>query len=287
MAFIYKMKQYGQLVMFSHTLFSLPFAIVSVIWAANGLPDLTTLFWIFIALIAGRNGANAINRVIDIKYDIKNERVANRLIPQGKISIKETIILSTILFLIFEVAAYMINPLCFYLSPIALGLFILYSYTKRFTWTCHIILGITCAGAPFGAWIAVTGEISIVPVLLSTAVALWIGGFDIIYGTQDIAFDQKEGLHSIPARFGLKNSLLISKVFHLLSVLILLSLFVIRGMGWIYILGLMIISLLFMIEHKLVEPKNTRIMNWASYHINQIVSLTFMVFSLLDWGIRY
>jgi len=287
MAFIYRMKQYGQLVMFSHTLFSLPFAIVSVIWAANGLPDLTTLFWIFIALIAGRNGANAINRVIDIKYDKKNERVANRLIPQGKISIKETIILSTILFLIFEVAAYMINPLCFYLSPIALGLFILYSYTKRFTWTCHIILGITCAGAPFGAWIAVTGQISIVPVLLSAAVALWIGGFDIIYGTQDIAFDQKEGLHSIPARFGLKNSLLISKVFHLLSVLILLSLFVIRGMGWIYILGLVIISLLFMIEHKLVEPKNTRIMNWASYHINQIVSLTFMVFSLLDWGIRY
>ena len=287
MAFIYRMKQYGQLVMFSHTLFSLPFAIVSVIWAANGLPDLTTLFWIFIALIAGRNGANAINRVIDIKYDKKNERVANRLIPQGKISIKETIILSTILFLIFEVAAYMINPLCFYLSPIALGLFILYSYTKRFTWTCHIILGITCAGAPFGAWIAVTGQISIVPVLLSAAVALWIGGFDIIYGTQDIAFDQKEGLHSIPARFGLKNSLLISKVFHLLSVLILLSLFVIRGMGWIYILGLAIISLLFMIEHKLVEPKNTGIMNWASYHINQIVSLTFMVFSLLDWGIRY
>lgn len=283
MEFIYKIKQYGQLVMFSHTLFSLPFAIVSVIWAANGLPDSTTLFWIFIALIAGRNGANAINRVIDIKYDKKNERVANRLIPQGKVSIKETIILSITLFVIFEISAYMINPLCFFLSPIALGLFILYSYTKRFTWACHIILGITCAGAPFGAWIAVTGEISIIPFLLSGAVALWIGGFDIIYATQDIDFDQKEGLHSIPARFGLKRSLNVAKFFHLLSVLILFSLSIIKGTGWVYILGLLFICILFMIEHKLVEPRNTGIMNWASYHINQIVSLTFMGSSLLDW----
>ncbi|MPW26904.1 4-hydroxybenzoate octaprenyltransferase [Alkalibaculum sp. M08DMB] len=285
MNLIYKIKQYGELVMFSHTLFSFPFAMVAMIWAAKGIPDAYTLFWILVALITGRNGANAINRVIDIEYDKKNPRVANRLIPQGKVSIREALILSMVLFIIFAGAAYMINPLCFALSPVALGLFILYSYTKRFTWACHIILGIICAGAPFGAWIAVTGQVSYVPFLLSAAVALWIGGFDIIYGTQDIEFDTQEGLQSIPAKFGLNNSLLIAKLFHAMSVLILFSLSFIQGTQWLYLTGLVIISILFMIEHKMVEPKNTGVMNWASYHINQIVSVTFLVFSLLDFYI--
>ncbi|MFZ7121308.1 MAG: UbiA-like polyprenyltransferase [Eubacteriaceae bacterium] len=285
MGLIYKIKQYGELVMFSHTLFSLPFALVSMIWAAKGIPDMYIFFWIMIALISGRNGANAINRAIDAEFDKKNERVSNRLIPQGKISKKETIILSAILFAIFEVAAYMLNPLCLILSPIALGLFILYSYTKRFTWACHIVLGITCAGAPLGAWIAVTGSISYVPILLSIAVALWISGFDILYGTQDIEFDIKEGLFSIPAKFGLKYSLIIAKIFHLLSLSTLLSLYFIYKTGWIYLLGLFIISLLFMMEHRIVEPKNKGIMNWASYHINQIVSLTFLIFTMLDFWV--
>lgn len=285
MGLIYKIKQYGELVMFSHTLFSLPFALVSMIWAAKGIPDMYIFFWIMIALISGRNGANAINRAIDAEFDKKNERVSNRLIPQGKVSKKETIILSTILFVIFEVAAYMLNTLCLLLSPIALGLFILYSYTKRFTWACHIVLGITCAGAPLGAWIAVTGNISYVPILLSIAVALWISGFDILYGTQDIEFDIKEGLFSIPAKFGLKYSLIIAKIFHLLSLSTLLSLYFIYKTGWIYLLGLFIISLLFMMEHRIVEPKNKGIMNWASYHINQIVSLTFLIFTMLDFWV--
>ncbi|MFZ7131400.1 MAG: UbiA-like polyprenyltransferase [Eubacteriales bacterium] len=285
MGFIYKIKQYGELVMFSHTLFSLPFALVSMVWAANGFPDFYTFFWILIALISGRNGANAMNRVIDAKFDKKNERVSNRLIPKGEISVVEATLLSIFLFIVFEIAAAMLNPLCLILSPLALGLFILYSYTKRFTWLCHLILGITCAGAPLGAWIAVTGNISWVAIILSLAVAFWIGGFDTLYATQDIAFDRLEGLFSIPAQFGLRNSLIIAKIFHGISLISLMYLSLIYPTGHLYFTGLIIIALLFMIEHKFVKPKDKGLMNWVSYHINQIVSIIFSIFSLLDFYI--
>lgn len=283
MGLINRLKQYGELVMFSHTLFSLPYAFVAMIWASNGFPDIYTVFWIMIALVAGRNGANAINRVIDAKYDKKNQRVSERLIPQGKISMWEATLLSIILFLVFEFAAFMLNPLCFILSPFALGLFVLYSYTKRFTWLCHLILGITCAGAPLGAWIAVTGLISWVPIVLSGAVSLWIGGFDILYATQDIEFDREEGLFSIPAQFGLNNSLIIAKIFHGLSLILFFSISLIFQTGWLYYTGLIIIGILLIIEHSFVKPKNKGVMNWVSYHINQIVSIVFLTFSLGDF----
>lgn len=287
MGLIYKIKQYGELVMFSHTLFSLPFALVAMIWAGKGIPDLYTVIWILIALVAGRNGANAINRVIDASFDKKNQRVSNRLIPQGKISLVEASVLSIVLFVIFEFAAFMLNPLCLILSPLALGLFVLYSYTKRFTWLCHLILGITCAGAPLGAWIAVTGSIQLVPLLMSVAVAFWIGGFDILYATQDIDFDRQEGLFSIPAQFGLEKSLTIAKVFHTTSVIVLFIISRLYPTGWLYLLGLCIISILFIVEHSFVKPKDKGIMNWVSYHINQIVSITFLIFCMLDFYILF
>lgn len=283
MELINRFKKYCELVMFSHTFFSLPFAMISMIWAANGLPQIKTIFWILTALISARNGANAINRVIDTEYDAKNRRTSHRHIPQGQVSKKEAVILTAILFIIFEISAFMINKLCFYLSPIAIFLFIIYSYTKRFTWACHIILGITCAGAPVGAWIAVTGKLSIIPFLIGITVMFWISGFDIIYATQDIEFDRQEGLYSIPAYFGLRKSLLIAKFFHILSLLILFSLTFIVHTHWIYLLGLLLISYLLLIEHKIVNPKDIRIMKKASYSINQLVSISFFVFSLIDF----
>ncbi|SHF10271.1 UbiA-like polyprenyltransferase [Alkalibacter saccharofermentans] len=281
-----KIKNYGELVMFSHSLFSLPFAMISMIWAAGGFPEPRLIALIIVALFAGRNGANAINRVIDSPYDKINPRVAHRHIPQNIVTEKEASILSAVLFLIFSAAAHLINPLCFYLSPIALFLFVAYSYTKRFTWACHLILGITCAGAPFGAWIAVTGKLSYEPFLISSAVALWIGGFDVLYGTQDIDFDKKLGLYSIPAYFGYKNSLKIAAFFHAASWLILFSLFFVLNNGYIYLTGLIIIGVLFATEHRLVRPGNAKFMNWASYHINQIVSVIFFIFSFLDFWLR-
>lgn len=277
-----RIKKYGELVMFSHTLFSLPFALIGMIWAAQGLPSLNTLFWILVALVGGRNGANALNRIVDKDIDKKNPRTANRHLPKGTVKTYEAWAIVLVCFAIFVLAAYKLNPLCFMLSPVALLLFIIYSYTKRFTWICHIILGTACAGAPVGAWFAVTGKVSFTPFILGAVVMLWVAGFDIIYATQDIEFDRKAGLFSIPARFGLEGALLISSLLHIIMILLLISLYFITHRGFIYLLGIIISSVLLFLEHKLVSPSNEKKMKIASYNINQIVSVLIFVFTALD-----
>lgn len=280
-----KLKSYGELVMFSHTLFSLPFALIAMIWAAEGLPSGNTIFWILIALIGARNGANALNRIVDKDFDKKNPRTANRHLPKGEVKDYEVLGIVLLCFSIFILAAYMLNPLCFMLSPVALFLFIIYSYTKRFTWLCHIVLGITCAGAPVGAWLAVTGKFALTPIILGAVVTLWIAGFDIIYATQDIEFDRKIGLFSIPAKFGLKGALFISTVFHFIVILLLISLYFIMNLGLIYLFGIFISAILLGIEHYIVSPSNEKKMKIASYNINQIVSVLIFIFTMLDFFI--
>jgi len=277
-----KLKSYGELVMFSHTLFSLPFALIGMIWAANGLPSGYTIFWILIALIGARNGANALNRIVDKDYDKKNPRTANRHLPKGLVKNYEVLAIVILCFSIFEIAAYMLNPICFMLSPIALFLFVIYSYTKRFTWICHIVLGITCGGAPVGAWLAVTGKFALAPIILGTVVTLWVAGFDIIYATQDIDFDRKTGLFSIPAKFGLKGALFISSLFHFIMILLLISLYFIMNSGLIYLTGIFISAILLTLEHYIVSPANEKKMKIASYHINKVVSVLIFVFTVLD-----
>ena len=277
-----KIKTYGELVMFSHTLFSLPFALISMVWAANGLPSLDTIFWILVALIGARNGANALNRIIDKDIDKKNPRTANRHMPKGIVKGYEAWGIVIFCFGIFILAAYKLNPLCFMLTPVALLLFFIYSFTKRFTWACHIVLGVACAGAPVGAWLAVTGKFAFPPLILAAVVTLWVAGFDIIYGTQDIDFDRQNGLFSIPARFGLNFSLFISSIFHLVMVLLLFSLYFIMDMSWIYLVGITVSTVLLILEHYIVSPSNEKKMKIASYNINQIVSMLIMIFSLID-----
>ena len=277
-----KLKSYGELVMFSHTLFSLPFALIAMIWAADGLPSAITIFWILIALIGARNGANALNRIVDKDIDKKNPRTANRHLPKGLIMDYEVLIIVFICFSIFILAAYKLNPLCLALSPIALFLFIIYSYTKRFTWICHIILGITCGGAPVGAWLAVTGKFALAPIVLGVVVTLWVAGFDIIYATQDIEFDREEGLFSVPAKFGLNGALYISSLFHFIMILLLISLYFIMDSGYIYLIGIFISSILLTFEHYIVSPTNEKTMKIASYHINQVVSVLIFVFTAID-----
>ena len=280
-----KLKSYGELVMFSHTLFSLPFALIAMIWAADGLPSGATIFWILIALIGARNGANALNRIVDKDFDKKNPRTANRHLPRGVVKDYEVYGIVVICFIIFIIAAYELNPLCFMLSPVALFLFIIYSYTKRFTWLCHLVLGITCAGAPVGAWLAVTGKFAQTPIILAAIVTLWIAGFDIIYATQDIDFDRKVGLFSIPAKFGLKGALFISTAFHFIVILLLISLYFIMNLGLIYLFGIFLSSILLGIEHYIVSPSNEKKMKIASYNINQIVSVLIFIFTMLDFFI--
>lgn len=277
-----KIKTYANLVMFSHTIFSLPFAFISMLIAADGMPKLSIFFWIAVAFLGARTGANALNRLIDKDIDAKNPRTANRHMPRGLVKSSEVIVLSAVSFALLALAALMLNPLCAVLMPVAIALFILYSYTKRFTWACHIVLGVISGGAPVGAWIAVTGRISWISLVLGAANALWVAGFDIIYGSQDVDFDRKEGLYSIPAVFGVKNALLISTLFHLGAVILLVYIYFIAHMGFIYLIGLAIIVIFLYREHTMVSPSNLTNVNIASYSINQIVSIVFLIFSAAD-----
>ena len=274
---------YGTLVMFSHTIFSLSFALISMLLAGDGRLNFTKIFWIIVAFLGARTGANALNRVIDAEIDKKNPRTATRQIPKGEMKKKEVLIFVVVCFSVMIFAAWKLNTICLLLSPIALFLMIIYSYTKRFTWACHLVLGITSAAAPVGAWIAVTGKISLLPLVMGAANTLWVAGFDIIYGAQDYDFDTKNGIHSIPEQFGVKNALLISRLFHFiaLSCLFLVGLLS-KELGFVYYSGLILISVLFVIQHSLVKPDNLSNVKLASYNVNQVISVVFLVFGVID-----
>lgn len=278
-----KILDYGTLVMFSHTIFSLSFALISMLIAGNNKLNFATIFWILIAFLGARTGANALNRVIDAEIDARNPRTATRQLPQGLMNKKEIIIFVIICFAIMVFAAWKLNTICLILSPIALFLMTIYSYTKRFTWACHIVLGITSAAAPVGAWLAVTGEISLLPLVMGAANTLWVAGFDIIYGAQDYDFDTTNGIHSIPARFGVKNALLISRVFHVIALICLFLVGLLaKELGIIYYIGLSIIAVLFVIQHKLVSPDNLKNVKVASYNVNQVISIVFLLAGVID-----
>jgi 4-hydroxybenzoate polyprenyltransferase len=278
-----KIKEYGKLVMFSHTIFSLSFAAISMILASNGKLKVSVLFWIFVCFMGARTGANAINRVIDAEIDAKNPRTATRQIPKGEVKKKEVVIFTAICFLLMLFGAYKLNYVCLALSPIALFLLIIYSYTKRFTFLCHLVLGVTSACAPVGAWIAVTGEISFIPIVMGAANTLWVAGFDIIYGSQDYDFDKKNKLHSMATQFGVKGALLIAKMFHVITLICLFILGILSPeLGFIYYIGIFIIAALFVVEYRLISPTNLTNANIASYNINQIVSITLLSLGVLD-----
>lgn len=278
-----KVHDYGVLVMFSHTIFSLSFALISMLLAGGGLPGPSTVFWILTAFLGARTGANALNRAIDAEIDGRNPRTAMRQIPRGLLGKREVVVFSAVCFIVMVVAAAMLNPLCALLSPVALALMAGYSYTKRFTWACHLVLGVTSAAAPVGAWIAVTGRISWAALFMGAANTLWVAGFDIIYGAQDYDWDVANGIHSIPARFGVRNGLRIAAAFHLatLVLLVLVGLLSPR-LGVVYYSGLAVIAALFVREHTLVSPDNLANVKLASYGLNQIISIVFLLCGVVD-----
>ncbi len=277
-----KLKAYAGLVMFSHTLFSKPFGIIAMLMAANGFPPLWLTVWIFVALISARTAANALNRIVDKDIDAKNPRTAGRHMPSGAVKTVEAAILVAVCLVLLVVSAFMISPICVGLLPVPLVLFFVYSFTKRFTWWCHVILGAACACAPLGAWVAVTGGFSWAVIALAAAVMLWVAGFDIIYGAQDVEFDRENNLHSIPARFGVRTALGISSVFHLVAAGLLVYAGILAGLGLIYYIGVGLIAALLVYEHAIVSPTNLKNVTIASYSINQIVSTIFLLFSGAD-----
>ena len=280
-----KLGNYSRLVMFSHTIFSLPFGLIAMLWAYGGIPPLRLFALILAALVLARNGANAFNRVADRKIDAKNDRTAARPMQTGDVKLYEAWIIVIVCLGGFALCAWFLNPMCLALLPLAVFIFAFYSYTKRFTWLCHFVLGLACGGAPVGAWVAVTGGLTLTPLALGGAMMFWVAGFDIIYATQDIEFDRREGLHSIPARFGLEGALKIAALSHLAAVFCLLAVSALRPQGILYFAGILAVSCLLIYEHRAIRPSNRRKMTFVVYSMNQIVGVTFFLFALLDFFI--
>ncbi len=226
------MRKYLELVRFSHSLFAMPFALASMLLAAGGLPSFKTFLLIVLAMVLNRNVAMAFNRLVDAKIDAGNPRTQKRHLPAGSLSKFQVVVFILLNALGFIFVCYYINPLAFYLSVPALLIVCAYSLMKRFTWLCHFFLGLAIGISPLGAWIAVRGEFALLPALLGFALLLWVGGFDIIYATQDYEFDKKAGLFSMVSRWGLERALMVAKVSHALMVILLL------GIGYLFQLGL-------------------------------------------------
>lgn len=269
-----KLKTTLEMIKFEHTLFALPFAFLGAILAADGWPTWQQLAWITIAMVGARSAAMTFNRIVDRDVDAINPRTAGREIPSGKLSLPFAWGFLYLSIGVFLLASYSLNWLTFALSPVALLFILGYSYAKRFTSFAHLILGAALAIAPSAAWIAVRGEAPTeIPILLSLVVLMWTSGFDVMYACQDAEFDKKAGLHSIPARFGIKNSLRIARLFHFQAFVALILLLLVTGLGWPALAGVILVGALLIYQHLLVSAEDLSRMNAAFFTTNAFVSI--------------
>ncbi len=261
-----------------HTLFALPFAFLGAVLAANGLPAGRQIFWIVVAMVGARSAAMAFNRLVDRRFDAANPRTSTRAIPAGLLSTRFAVLFTIASSALFFVAAAMLNRLTLMLAPVALFSVLFYSYTKRFTSLSHLALGWALSIAPAGAWIAVRGAIdSPVPLLLSLAVMLWTAGFDIIYACQDRDFDAETGLKSIPQRFGIARALWISRGLHAAMFATLVWVYVLTGLHWIGLFGIVLTAGLLVYQHRLVRADDLSRLNMAFFTTNAYVSVILFV----------
>jgi 4-hydroxybenzoate polyprenyltransferase len=271
-----------EMVKIEHTIFALPFAFLGAFLAVRGMPELEKIGWILLAMIGARSAAMAFNRLVDLPFDARNPRTANRALPRRELSKGFVIVFIAISSAALIVAASRLNPLSLKLSPLALGIIFFYSYTKRFTWFAHMFLGVALACAPIGAWIALKGSFGSTPLILGLAVALWVTGFDIIYSCQDVDFDTQESIFSVPKRFGIRAALWISATLHFIMIGILAFLFAQEGLGIIGFSGLILVGLLLAYEHSLVRPKDLSRANTAFFTINGWISILLCVTTAID-----
>ena len=281
-----QVKNYLSLVKFSHTIFAMPFALIGFVLGLRyhfihqtkvdqvGLKFILVL----VCMVTARSTAMAFNRYLDRHFDKLNPRTAIREIPAGIIKAEKALVFIGINMAIFITATFFNNSICFYLSPVALFVILFYSYTKRFTYLCHLVLGIGLSLAPIGAYLAVTGSFDILPLLFSFAVIFWVSGFDIIYALQDIDFDQSQSLYSIPSQWGLKQSLSISRVLHVLSASLVIIAYFIGGFHFLYLFGLLIFIGMLVYQQSIVKPYDLSKVNLAFMTANGIASIVFSVF---------
>lgn len=285
-----KLRVFLEMIKFEHTIFALPFAYLGMVlaWGSAAAANWSDFLWITVAMAAARTAAMSLNRYIDRRIDQNNPRTARRPIQSGRIDARSVLLYALLSLIVLGFAAWQLHPLAFALFPGALLFLVGYAYAKRFTWLCHYILGFTDGLAPMGAWVAVRGSLfsaaDLPAWLLLAAVTFWIGGFDVIYACQDVEFDRQAGLHAIPARFGIRRALQVAAVSHLLTVLLLVLLGVVSGLGWVYWLGVVVVAALLWYEHSLVQPDDLSKLGVAFFNINGYISVAiFLAVSLAVW----
>jgi len=267
-----------EMIKWEHSVFVLPFALCGAVLAANGLPSGHALAWIIVAMVTARSAAMAFNRLADASIDAANPRTQTRALPTGALSSAFVATFVVVSCALFVIAASQLNRLSFVLSPVALAILLLYSYTKRFTRWSHLVLGFAMGIAPSAAWIAVRGSLDPRILLLTAAVTFWGGGFDVLYACQDYEFDRQSGLHSIPRYCGIGKSLWIARAFHVVMLLLLICLIGAFGLGKLAILGVAAVALLLAYEHSLVSAHDLSKLNAAFFTMNGVISVVFFLF---------
>jgi len=274
------------MIKWEHSVFALPFALCGAMLAAGGVPSLRQLLWIVVAMLAARSAAMSFNRLADASIDAANPRTRTRALPTGALTedfVRNFVILSSSAFIL---AAWELNRLAFLLSPVALAILLLYSYTKRWTRWSHLALGFALGVAPAAAWIAVRGSLDPRILLLTAAVTFWVAGFDVLYACQDLEFDRQAGLHSIPRYLGIGNALWVARMFHLLMLALLAALVLVFGLGKFALIGLIAVFLLLTYEHSLVSKDDLNKLNAAFFAMNGIIAVVFWVFLAADLLLR-
>jgi 4-hydroxybenzoate polyprenyltransferase len=262
-----------EMIKFEHSVFALPFALTGALLAVRGLPSWRQIFWIVVAMVGARSAAMTFNRIADLKLDALNPRTKSRPLPTGQLSLGFAVGFTVLACGLLVLAARQLNPLAFKLSPLAIAILFGYSYTKRFTWLSHVVLGICLGMSPIAAWIALRGSISVSVLLLGAAVSLWTAGFDIIYGCQDVEFDHALGLHSIPRRYGIPAALYASAALHALAFGLLVAVAGMENLGWMALAGLVAVGVLLAYEHAIVKPHDLSRVNAAFFEVNGYISL--------------
>jgi 4-hydroxybenzoate polyprenyltransferase len=272
-----KLKITLEMIKVEHSVFALPFALTGAMLAAQGWPNWSQVFWIVVAMVGARSAAMTFNRIADRDFDARNPRTVKRALPAGHLTLRFAVAFTAVSSALLVLAAWELNPLAFKLSPVALALLLLYSYTKRFTLLSHIVLGMCLGLSPVAAWIALRGEVSWAVIFLGVAVTLWVAGFDIIYACQDVEFDHTMGLHSIPKKFGIAAALYASAALHILMLALLVIVAQMSGLGWIALGGLVLVAALLAYEHLLVKPSDLSRVNAAFFTINGYISVLFFL----------
>ncbi|MCI5142006.1 MAG: 4-hydroxybenzoate octaprenyltransferase [Candidatus Electrothrix sp. ATG1] len=266
-----------EMIKFKHTVFALPFALMGAFLAERGIPSVRVFFWVIIAMVGARTAAMTFNRIADYQFDAANPRTEQRAIPAGEVSLKESWLMVAAASALFFLACWMLNPLALMLSPFALGLTFVYSLTKRFTWLCHVVLGIALAVSPLGGWVATTGSLFGYPWVLSLGVLFWVTGFDIVYASQDAEFDRKAGLYSMPASLGRRNAFRLAVTFHALAFVLFTLTGYLQGLNFIYYIGITLTGSALFYQHLIVNPKDLSRIQVSFFSMNGFISLTLFI----------